>query len=110
MEDKILKFFKFLERKKEDTYKVQNKCPSNKTAVSKIELLKEIYEYFGFNFLRVAFLREREQKYYKSLMRVFKDKKEETKLIVHNLKFHYRRLRNYDVLKVGNATYVIPKR
>jgi len=100
-----LKLFTFLEKKKEDTYKIQNKYPSNKTAIAKIELLKEIYEYFGFNFVSTAFLREREEKYYKSLIRVFKDEKEGMKLIIESLKHHYRRLRKYDVLKVGKATY-----
>jgi len=105
-----LKFFKFLERKKEENYRVQNKAPSNKTAIGKIELLREIYKYHGFSFLSVAFLREGEEKYYKSLMRALKDKKEEMELITHNLKFHYRRLRNYDVIKVGNVTYVISEK
>ena len=72
-----------------------------------IELLKEIYGYFGFNFLKIAFLRERERKYWKSLMRAFKDEREGTKLVIESLKHHYRRLRNYDVLKVGKATYTI---
>lgn len=108
--DKEAKFFKFLERKKEAIYKTQNNYPSNKTAIGKIELLKEIYEDLGFNFLKVAFLREREQKYYKSLMRAFKNKEETTGLIVESLKHHYRRLRSYDILKVGNIVYVFPEK
>lgn len=105
--DETSKLFEFLERKKEETYKIQNKNPSNKTAIGKIELLREIYKYHRFNFLKVAFLREREEKYWISLMKAFKDKKEGTKLILESLKHHYRRLRSYDILKVGKVNYVI---
>lgn len=107
--DEKSKLFAFLEKKKDSTYKTQNLFPSNKTALAKIELLKEIYEFFGFNFLSVAFLREKEGKYWKSLIKVFKDEKDGLRLMMHSLKHHYRRLKSYDILRIRNVTYVIPK-
>lgn len=105
--DEKTKLFRFLEKKKDETYKIQNKIPSNKTALAKIELLKELYTYVEFNFVSVGFLREREKKYWNDLMNTFKDKEGTTEFLIESLKHHYWRFKKYDILKVGNKTYTM---
>lgn len=114
--DKDTKFFKFLEERKEELYKAENKGKQYRTVKRQLELLEEIYEFWNFNFLKVAFLRDNEKIKWDSYMKILKNIPDETeresKIFVGMrsldiLKIVYRRLKNYDVLKVKDKTYTI---
>ena len=114
--DKETKFFKFLEEKKEELYRIENKGKQYKSTIAQLKLLEEVYEFWDFNFLKVAFLRDNEKFKWDSYMNILKnipcEKERESKIFVgmrslEVLKVVYRRLKKYDVLKVKNKNLVI---
>ena len=46
--DKQTEFIRFLEKKKEELYRLQNQNPKQKTTKAKLELLEEVYKFYGF--------------------------------------------------------------
>ncbi|MCK4521072.1 MAG: hypothetical protein KAU20_00735 [Nanoarchaeota archaeon] len=72
-------FFKFLEKKKDELYKLQNRKIKLKMISAKLEILKEIYAYCGFNFQKTAFLRENEKRRWNSDFNTLKKEYKNTK-------------------------------
>jgi hypothetical protein len=114
--NKETQFFQFLEKKKENLYKIENKGTQYKTTTAQLKLLKEIYEFWNFNFLKVAYLRPNEKEKWNSYMKILKnipneEEREKKRFVgmksLNVLKVVYNRLKNYDILKVGNQSYVI---
>lgn len=114
--DKETKFFKFLEKKKEELYKIENKGKQYKSTIAQLKLLEEIYKFWNFNFLKVAFLRDNEKVKWDSYMKILKNIPNETERenktfvgmrSLEVLNIVYRRLKKYDVLRVADKTYKI---
>lgn len=114
--NKETRIFKFLEEKKEELYKIENKSKQYKSTIAQLKLLEEIYRFWNFNFLKIAFLRDNEKVKWDSYMKILKnipnETERESKIFVgmrslEVLKVVYRRLKKYDVLKVKDKTYII---
>ncbi len=52
IKDKENKFFGFLEKEKDKLYELENQNSKLKTTKAQLELLEEIYKFFGFKFLK----------------------------------------------------------
>ncbi len=80
-----------------------------KATMEQLKLLKELYKFWDFNFLKVAYLRECEEIQWDFISGVFKrsvkNKKEKTKSILNYMKTKYKRLKKYDILKIANKNY-----
>ena len=109
--DKQTEFFEFLEIKKDELYKLVNQNSKLKTTKAKLELLDEIYKFWGFNFLRVAYLRENEKnkwRYYYCLLKKEGEKESETeKSVLKKILLIFKRLKKYDIIKIRKSSYVL---
>ena len=108
LQDKELKLFEYLEQRKDKLYQLENQNLKLKTTKAQLKLLKEIYKFCGFNFQKIAFLRQNEKKkwtYYSNLFRKKHEERTNTQKLLKIMLFVFKRLRNYDVLKIKNTVY-----
>lgn len=113
IENKELKLFEFLEEEKDKLYKLENQNSKLKTTKAQLRLLEEIYKFCGFNFLKVAYLRENERKKWNHYLNLYKKHSKNKRknnidmYVLRMMQFLFKRLRNYDVLKIRKNAYVL---
>ena len=104
--DKEISFFEFLEKKKVNLYKIENKGIQYKTTTAQLKLLKGIYKFWNFNFLSVAYLNPKEKEEWYKYKKIISSKEKETDCI-DAIKTVFERLKKYDILKIEENYYNI---
>ena len=109
------KLFQFLEKKKEELYKLENQNKSLHIVKPQLILIKEIYKIFNFNYLKIAFIQKKEEKLWNQYFKILRQAPDyELKVLsglnhLNKTKFLYNRLKKYDVLRVGGMSYFLGK-
>ena len=107
------KLFQFLEKKKEELYKLENQNKQLRIIKPQLILIKEIYKILKFNYLKIAFIQKKEEKLWDQYFKILKQAPDYELKVLNGLNLLgetrtlHDRLRKYDVLRVGGKSYFL---